>query len=424
MPLTKINSDALSRGTYCSWKDSANSECLLVTTPPGRGKSVLSNFIVENLQKQSFKVYGKSCKVIYNFCNIRNEEQFRNANSALRALIVQLCEQRQNLFRLIPKDLYNNGPTFLPEGFENLWSIFENMANASSYERLYCVIDGLDVYQHGMHDIITRLNITFNISNAKVSVRKLFCTSRPDKDVLDAWRQPRKRLHYNSKVIGAFISSRVDSLNNRFNQEMKDLIKDNLSSRAENTFLWLDVVIRKIKSISYPSCENIENTIEQSSEDLYELYQDLITKAVDASEENARILVWAVYAQEPLAVPSLGDAISIDPRHTRVKDFSKSRLTLQPDVLLKELGTLLDVVGDHVYLIHQSLKDYFENRNPLSNYFDRIEPRLVPAYVCMTYLSLEEVNYTVHVSSSGFVMLRITLGHANTFISIATIALQ
>ncbi|RYP39571.1 hypothetical protein DL767_002119 [Monosporascus sp. MG133] len=64
--------------------------------PPGQGKSVFSNFVLQHLESNS---PGDS-KIIYYFCNIKNDEASRNANSILRALIVQLCENQQRLFHI------------------------------------------------------------------------------------------------------------------------------------------------------------------------------------------------------------------------------------------------------------------------------------------------------------------------------------
>ncbi len=72
---------------------------LLVTGHPGQGKSVLSNFVVDHLY-QSVGMLG-SGKIIYYFCNIKNDESSRTALAVLRALVVQLCEDGR-LFRRLP----------------------------------------------------------------------------------------------------------------------------------------------------------------------------------------------------------------------------------------------------------------------------------------------------------------------------------
>jgi Cdc6-like AAA superfamily ATPase len=87
---------------FTSWRDSNSSESLLVTAPPGQGKSVLSNFVVGHLGSRVPQEPPAAIKIIYYFCNIKNDEASRNANSILRALIVQLCEHQQRLFQTLP----------------------------------------------------------------------------------------------------------------------------------------------------------------------------------------------------------------------------------------------------------------------------------------------------------------------------------
>lgn len=102
------------------WRDSDKSEVLLITAPPGRGKSVLSNFVLGHLESRPSQTPSFSSKIIYYFCNIKNDEASRTANSILRALIVQLCEHQQRLFRLLPLEYESNSKEFFTASFDML----------------------------------------------------------------------------------------------------------------------------------------------------------------------------------------------------------------------------------------------------------------------------------------------------------------
>lgn len=124
---TDFSQDNLTEQDFTLWKDSGKSESLLITAPPGRGKSVLSNFVVGHLQSRRHQESPTTTKVIYYFCNIKNDEASRNARSILRALIVQLCEHQQRLFQLFPSEYEKHGDHFFSASFDTLWHVFERM---------------------------------------------------------------------------------------------------------------------------------------------------------------------------------------------------------------------------------------------------------------------------------------------------------
>ncbi|ORY62117.1 uncharacterized protein BCR38DRAFT_347066 [Pseudomassariella vexata] len=382
---------------FISWRDSDKSDCLLITGNPGQGKSVLSNFIVTNLEDNI--VSGS--KVIYYFCNIKIDEALRNASSILRSLIIQLCEFQQRLFQILPSDLAEDSHRFFTASLDTLLNTFEKMLRGDTYDRVYCVIDGLDVYQEGgMHDLIEGLTKIFNIANKDdTTVLKLLCTSRPNSSILRAWgHMPQKILRCNTDDLELFIRSRVSSLGSNFTDGMKDTITRKLIENAERTFLWIDVVVRKIHRMSFPTPALVEAEIADSSTQLYELYKTLVEGLVHSNNQgpngqHARILAWIVYAKRPLHYTELTDAIAVDPESTcaSYEDCSKYRSSITPDQLHRSLGTLIDIMDDRIYLIHQSVKDFFEEKDPLSEALGAIKPQLLPAYVSMIFLSFDDI---------------------------------
>jgi hypothetical protein len=398
---TEEPSKNLDSQKFISWRDSAKSECLLVTAPPGRGKSVLMNFVVGHLESRISEKSLSRSKILYYFCTIRNEEASRNANSVLRALIVQLCEHEQRLFRKIPPDFEKNSHLFHSASFESLFDLLEKMLQDDAYARIFCVIDGLDVYQEGMDDLITGLVRVFGSrKDAERPILKLLCTSRDVKAVSNSWRgSPRRILRCNGHDIDTFIRSRVESLKDKpeFTPKMKEMITTELRAKAGKTFLWIDVVIRKIESMDLPCIDNINAAINESAEDLDKLYCDLVTKAGKKDIRNARLLAVIAYAMRPLRLEELGDAMATDlqNRYTHYEQYSKTMIYFTPQLVFGTLGTLLDVIGDEVLFIHQSVRDYLRNQKILQEFIG-FHPRLLLAHISMAYLSLEDFNRSVY----------------------------
>ncbi|KAI1157435.1 hypothetical protein F5B18DRAFT_180543 [Nemania serpens] len=378
---------------FQAWRDSDKSQCLLLTGPPGQGKSVLSNFIISHLEDSALP----GSRIIYYFCTIKNNNVGdRNAGSVLRSLIVQLCEDQQQLFDLIPTDVTRQS-NFSSASTEILLDVFEKMLRGNVYKTVFCIIDGLDVYADDMLDLIQELARLLNaFSGDQKSMIKLLCTSRPHKRIMDAWGQaPRKALRCEANDLQRFIHSRVALLD--YTEDMRRHIETRLGQNAGRTFLWIDVVIRRLRTISFPSATLVDKAITNSSSDLYELYtslvQDLLQIDKQNAKQNAAILAWVVNAQRPLRCGELAEAISVDLQddHPSYQKCSDNKPHITPDKLLRSLGTLMDVIDDKIYLMHQSVNDFFKEKEPLQGIFGNIKTSLMPAYVTMTYLQFKDI---------------------------------
>jgi hypothetical protein len=378
---------------FILWRDSSKSESLLVTAPPGRGKSVLSNFVLGHLESGILQKAPPASKVIYYFCNIKNDEASRNARSVLRALIVQLCEHQEHLFRLLPPEYETDHDRFFSASFDTLWHVFEKMLRSDAYAEIRCVIDGLDVYHDEMDELVCQLTRAFEPQEQKAGrVLKLLCTSRPEKAILNCWGSSMRRiLRCNQGDLTVFIDSRVKFLGESFTGDMKEFTKQQLQMQADGTFLWLEIVIRRIRSIDMPTSRKIEQTIKASPQELDRLYEVLVRRLVERDGDNARLLAWVIYAQRPLDLEELEDAMAIDPSeaYTNYDQCLEDRPRLTPEEMHKAFGTLLDITDGKIYLVHQSVRDYFQRQNPLGA-FTKGPPRLIPAHVSMAYLSLED----------------------------------
>lgn len=82
-----------------------------------------------------------------------------------------------------------------------------------------------------------------------------------------------------------------------------------LRKKAEKTFLWLDVVVRGLKVLDLPSNIEIEKIITEAPTRLLDLYR-LRVNEISKNPKNCRMLVWVVYAREPLDLRALADAVA------------------------------------------------------------------------------------------------------------------
>ncbi|KAF6806523.1 pfs domain-containing protein [Colletotrichum musicola] len=251
--------------------------------------------------------------------------------------------------------------------------------------RVYCVIDGLDVYEDPeMIDLVDGLRkIWKSHTNSKTNA-SIFCTSRPMRQLLDAWDPSEYcKLRCNRTDITTFIEQRVLRLGPAFSDGLKSSIKTQLLSRSEQSFLWLDVVIRRIQDLELPTPAEVNQEIESSSHDLYDLYRYLIQRAATRSRRLVQILVMVVYAKRPLRCDELEHAAATDVSPVSDKqtyqDFVQGVAHLNDRNVTQTLGTLLDVVDGWVLVIHQSLKDFIRHNWESLSLPISISPEAYPA---------------------------------------------
>ncbi|KAF9879711.1 hypothetical protein CkaCkLH20_02522 [Colletotrichum karsti] len=379
--------------TFLSWRDAPKSSSLLVTAPPGSGKSVLSNFVLQHLNAKS----SQDTKVIYYFCSIRGDEVAPSARSVLRSLILQLCEAQTTLFRLLPSDWAADKDKFQSAVFSKLLQVFEKLLFSGKHRQIYCVIDGLDVYEDpNMIELVDKL-------------RQMWVSGAAS------------RLRCDQKDITTFIEKRVLRLASAFTEETKESIKSQLLLRSEQSFLWLDVVVRRLANLELPTPIEVAHEIDQSSQDLYELYEELINQATRKTSKAARMLAMVAYSKQPLGCQELQHAMAVDgiaiPDQATYKELVRNMPLLDSRTITQVLGTLLDVVEGKVFVLHQSLKDFLQQNEEVLSMPLKISPKVFPAYTLMKYLCLDhedrlldkdyplfhyaDLNWHVHLDSEN-----------------------
>jgi ankyrin repeat protein len=129
----------LQNQTFRAWRDpKSQSELLWLCGGPGTGKTMISIFLTEELEKLP------SVVLLYYFCEGRNAKR-NNAANILRGLIYLLLRQRPNLMeKVLPDFEAQDEALFSPDSIESMWRIFESMIRDPQTGPVFCVIDGMD----------------------------------------------------------------------------------------------------------------------------------------------------------------------------------------------------------------------------------------------------------------------------------------
>jgi Ankyrin repeats (3 copies)/NACHT domain/Ankyrin repeats (many copies)/Ankyrin repeat len=383
---------------YKSWLRS-RSQLLWLSGGPGKGKTMLSIFLAEELEQVARK--SQDAIFIQYFCD--NKDRRRNtAVAILRGLTYQLLKLCPDLIdHILPTFKIQRESLFSDSSFGSLWTCFESMVRDPSLGVVYCVVDGLDECDEALLEVLLkRLRDLFspNANLPSTCHLNLIAVSRerPDSVSRELSDFPRIRLdpdadsHVNSD-IERFITVKVDEVSRYRNYppQLRSYVEDVFRKRAEGTFLWVGIIAKELEKYT---CDEVKDALDSFPPGLDELYGRMLRHIPSRRRETtAKILRWVVVAVRPLTLLELSTAIRIT-----AEDSSGLSCQEMMRAQVSHCGHLLTITntptGQEVGLIHQSAKDYLlrETRDPIAELeFFRIKKEtanLEVARRCLGYL--------------------------------------
>ena len=349
--------------SYNSWFHS-DSQLLWLSGGPGKGKTMLSIFLSEELEHLARPSHGTVFLEYY--CD--NKDDRRNSAIAiLRGLLYQLLESRPSLYKYIMAEFQHQGEKLL-SSFPSLWNIFREMLRDPDLKTVYCVLDGLDECDgDSLEWLLQKLKCLFltDLGSRIVCHLKMIIASRdhPDliKEVLSSF--PHITL---DRIAGAeinhdihrFIEDRVNEISKlkRYPDQLSVHVKDVFKERAQGTFLWIGIAAQDLREYIVTEVEEALKFLPSGLEPLFA--RMLLQIKPERRQTIAQILRWVVLAARPLTVSELSIAIKQSPHnHENEHTVAFSREEVTRDHILN-CRSLLSVTKGSVDLIHQSIKDY------------------------------------------------------------------
>ncbi|MCJ1431037.1 hypothetical protein MMC27_000387 [Xylographa pallens] len=301
---------------YQSWLHS-RSQLLWLSGGPGKGKTMISIFLAEELEQ--IMQHTQGMLVLQYFCDNKDEKR-KTAVSIIRGLIYQLLQSRQKLFdHILPSFRIQKESLFSASSFETLWRIFESMICDPILSTTYCVLDGLDECDEASLEVLLRkFAALLSPKNNGMSACQLslIVVSRDIPDFIPELlsRFPRIRLDPDADTevnddIHRFIEEKVKNLSRRrkYPEPLQIHVKEVFRERAQGTFLWIGIVAKALEN--YRATE-VEDALNHFPSGLDELYARMLLQIpIDRRENVARILRWVVMAVRPLTLSELSTVI-------------------------------------------------------------------------------------------------------------------
>ena len=377
---------------YDSWLRS-QSQLLWLSGGPGKGKTMMSIFLAEELE-QTARLSQNKLFLQY-FCDNKDEKR-NTAVAVIRGLLYQLLQLRRKLFsHILPTFEIQKEPLF---SFETLWRIFESMVCDPSLETTYCVLDGLDECDEASLEILLgkfAALLSAKLYGSSACHLNLLIVSRDFPDFIPELLSsfPRIALDPDADAeinhdIDLFVKAKVEELSRsrRYPETLRVHVEDVFRDRAQGTFLWIGIVTQALRK--YKATE-VEEALDLFPKGLDEIYARILLQIDSGRREiAAKILRWVVMAVRPLRLLELSIAIETTVERSIVTFNRDERIRDQ----VSKCGYFLQIEKDEVGLIHQSAKDYLLRKtydpNPELEVF-RVKEQVANleiAKTCLNYL--------------------------------------
>ena len=336
--------------TFTNWyadrHECSQHRLLWVKGPAGTGKTMLMIGIIRELSRQSAVL---APALSFFFCQGTNTS-LNTATAVIRSLIWLLLIQQPKLSsHLLPKYEHRGADLFTDQNaFFALSEAFRNMLQDPHLSPVYLAVDALDECETDLPRLIELISTSLTLTD-KV---KWVVSSRPTVELktsntasslveLDAQKL--------EEPVKIYISHKLAKLKSRkgYNDAILAQVSDGLHQRAENTFLWVALVCKKLES-EYGW--NAVKIIGHMPQGLPKLYGHMMAKLEGTMDHEycTNVLEAVALAYRPLSLLELQILAGLKPE-------------IDPQTVAEECGSFLTIRDGTVYLIHQSAKDFLTN---------------------------------------------------------------
>ncbi|KAF4465865.1 ankyrin repeats (3 copies) domain-containing [Fusarium albosuccineum] len=368
--------------TFRAWINSRQSAVLLLSAPPGFGKTVLTRHVMEQvLAGEQMYSDGTCINLGVSFFCSYNDQISTSEQTVLRSLLHQLLQlhpraQRVVCNGLLERNLFSLTYNFTPD---KLWVAIREVLSMNDMANTFVCIDAIEELNAedcrrivaGFNDIVKDLN---KGSNSKHRIR-VFFSSRPSAQygvnypsmrILSMNRQHTEAdiRNYLSDSIAEFCRTNAAFAAAMANRGSTSIV-EKMTKRAGGMFLWATVAWEHF-------CHGLfwnEDVLEQRLLDLESTppgINPLYNKLLDNIDPSHRKDMWAFFAMLAVAKRPLDEAelSELLPVMVSYRDELTSPCEVRPfpnllDIVEKHCRDLITVHDDGTILFsHLSFKEY------------------------------------------------------------------
>jgi len=417
---------------YKDWENDSGAQTLVITAPPGHGKSVLAKYLLLETFQRSVTKPGDFV-VLDHFCQGTRDNR-TTALEIVQSLLYQLLVERRHLFNLVPRRYMKSIDRNQELPFETLWNIFVSILKNPQIAEAYCLIDGLDECEHNSDRILLESIETSFISQGTTeaplsNLIRFVVTTRPSAAAARLGRISRwcdiqvSDLDDDIKKVVDFGVQRM-SVTHVLRPTVAGIITNWLSGSANGTFLWVQKSLDDLKTsqISLSESQIMERllAIPKDMEEVYSKDLQRIEQTPETRDLAKKILSILMFSYIDLDVHAFAAACCDWPQscttHAELLTYTANYFE---DSARTACGSFIQFVNGTIQFFHHTALQYLLSRNATlgSFSFDSDQIHCDLARICIRYLLLRGVvipevdeNKSISVDKDAFPLLEYALG--------------
>lgn len=375
-----------------------------------------------------FGAFKKTIQVVWLvfFCT-SDDATKRQPLAIVRSWVAQMA--RQNPIALEVAEDYYRGRDERPPTTQDIWQLFGEICRQLA--NCFLIVDGFDECMKTTqsdkvptHDGGARFFRDLRDASIMTSAHILFI-SKEDVDVRGHFRKlvesnpgsvvEHEILLTDTEVdLQAYSATVVGDNLSKKPSELQDEIAEEASRRSQGMFLWVRILGNRLNIGK--NAKQLREIVKETPAGLEKQYERDMQRINDLKDERDRanaILRWTLFAQRPLTVRELTEALAIDlddnsrafPTENLPDTWGEDEVN---DEIRRLCGSLIELRSDDVkglsqdqtvHLVHSSVREYLiqsaryntEQVAGLSFQAQNVEEDLL-AQICLRYLMCEEVG--------------------------------
>ncbi|PON22281.1 hypothetical protein TGAM01_v208764 [Trichoderma gamsii] len=353
----------LENKNFKDWRDNAQNRILWIKGDPGKGKTMLLCGIIDELTPTTklakpTEPTTNTVLLSYFFCQ-GTDARINNATAVLRGLIYLLVVQEPSLMSHVQARYKHAGKDLFSDA--NAWVALSEILIAilqdSKAKEVILVIDALDECETDLPMLLEAivqqlapLHVKCILSSRNVIGIQQRLESYIPQGILSL--ELKENASCVSEAVDAYINHSVSRLNSvRNDQGRQDELRNKIQEKAQGTFLWASLVMKKIEEVQV---WEIMKVVEKMPMGLTALYKRMIDHIHSLEEENGHLcrnmLSTIFTAYFPLSLAELGVLAGLPDQISGISESIKTLVTM--------CGSFVTLNEGYVYFIHQSAKDY------------------------------------------------------------------
>lgn len=328
----------------------------LVQGKPGTGKSFLSEWIVERLQRSE----GRSVHHDTIYFSIEKDVCTQTSTMALaKSILLQLLDRNvgnMSLYTAVCDVVTTSSKAKSTDEIEQIvWRAID--AGLDNVPQTMLVVDGIDALEGGEPSALKALDSLYQVCSKHTQIKSIALGQPLSK----AAPQQTRTLTIESSMTAGDIKSQVSGIIasapqfRNLKSTDKDRIIQRISTSAEGSFVWADYsmeLLRREKTIS-GMLQVLDSLPKTLVETLKRLQSTIDMKATDTRS----LLAWLLAAQRPLTLDEIKNFFEIDLGACQHKPrFSE----VEQDVR-QSVGPIVNINSGVVRFKHESIRNHFMN---------------------------------------------------------------